>query len=266
MAGSEEERLNRREEREEADSAFSAGSYEAAVEPLKASALRGNAYSQLYLGEMYAEGKGVVQDSKEALAWYMMADTQGGLADAQYRLGVTCEVGALGVTQNYQVAAKWYRYAAEQGFPLAQFKLGGLYDFGRGVPQDYEEAVRWYRLAAEQGLALAQFNLGCMCEEGKGVSQNLHESMKWHRLAAEQCHASAQFMLAVKYRFGAGIEQDYVQSHMWANLAAANRNTSSEGQSTAIELRDAVAQEMTPDQIAEAQRLAREFSAQHPDE
>lgn len=255
--------MNRREEQEEADSAFSAGSYEAAVEPLKASALKGNVYAQLYLGNMYAEGNGVVQDSKEALTWYMMADTQGGLADAQYRLGVICEIGDLGVTQNYQVAAKWYRHAAAQGFALAQFKLGGLYDFGRGVPQDYEEAVRWYRLAAEQGLALAQFNLGCMYEEEKGVSRNLHESVKWHRLAAEQCYAPAQFMLAVKYRF---VEQNYVQAHMWANLAVANRNTNSEGQSTAIELRDAVAQEMTPDQIAEAQRLAREFSAQHPDD
>ena len=255
--------MNRKEQQEEADSAFFAGSYEAAVEPLKASAMKGNAYAQLYLGEMYAEGKGVVQDSKEALAWYMMADTQGGLADAQYRLGVICEVGDLGVTQNHQFAAKWYRHAADQGFALAQFKLGGLYDFGRGVPQDYEEAVRWYRSAAEYGLALAQFNLGCMYEEGKGVPLNLHESLKWHRLAAEQCHASAQFMLAVKYRF---VEKNCVQAHMWANLAAANRNATSEGRSTAIELRDSVAQEMTSDQIAEAQRLAREFSAQHPGE
>ncbi len=258
--------MNRREEQEEADSAFSADSYEAAAESLKAYALRGNAYAQLYLGHMYAQGKGVAQDSKQALSWYMMADTQGGLADAQYRLGVICEVGELGVTQSYHVAAKWYRHAADQAFALAQFKLGGLYDFGRGVPQDYEEAVRLYRLAAEQGLASAQFNLGCMCEEGKGVYQNLHESVKWYRMAAEQCHASAQFILAVKYRFGAGIEQDYVQAHMWANLAAANRNTNSEGQITAIELRDAVAQQMTPDQIVQAQRLAGIFVAQHSDE
>jgi len=258
--------VNRKEEQEEAYSAFSAGSYKEAVDPLKVFALRGNAYAQLYLGHMYAEGHGVAQDSKEALAWYMLADTQGGLADAQYRLGVICEVGDLGVTQNYQVAAKWYRHAAEQGFALAQFKLGGLYDFGRGVPQDYEEAVRWYRLAAEQGLALAQFNLGCMYEEGKGVSQNLHESVKWHRLAAEQGHASAQFMLAVKYRLGAGLGQDYVQAHMWANLAATNRNANSEDQSTAIELRDIAAQEMTHGQIAEAQRLAREYADRHPDE
>jgi TPR repeat protein len=254
--------VNRREEKEEADRAFAAGSYEAAVESLKAVALKGNAYAQLYLGEMYAEGKGVAQDSKEALAWYMMADTQGGLADAQYRLGVICEIGDLGVTQNYKVAAEWYRHAAEQGFALAQFKLGGLYDFGRGVPQDYEEAVRWYRLAAEQGLALAQFNLGCMYEDGDGVIRDLHESMKWHQLAAEQCYASAQFMLAAKYKF---VVRNYVLAHMWASLAAANRDTNSEGQSAAIALRDAVAQEMSADQIAEAQRLAREFSAQHPD-
>lgn len=258
--------MNRKEEQEEANSAFSTGSYEAAIEPLTALALRGNAYAQLYLGHMYGEGEGVEQDNKEALTWYMMADAQGGLADAQYRLGVICEVGDLGVSQDFQVAAKWYRHAAEQGFALAQFKLGGLYDFGRGVPQDYEEAVRWYRLAAEQGLALAQFNLGCMYEEGKGIPTNLQEAVKWHRLAAEQGNASAQFMLAVKYRFGAGVGQDHVQAHMWANLAAANRNTNSEGQSTAIELRDAVVHEMTPEQIAEAQRLAREFSAQHSDE
>lgn len=258
--------MNRQEEKEEADGAFSTESYEAAVEPLKALALQGNAYAQLYLGHMFSQGKGVEQDNKEALTWYMMADTQGGLADAQYRLGVICEVGEMGVSQNFQVAAKWYRHAAEQGFALAQFKLGDLHDFGRGVPQDYEEAVRWYRLAAEQGLALAQFNLGCMYEEGKGVSQNLQEAVKWHRLAAEQGHASAQFMLGVKYRFGAGVLQDYVQAHIWANLAAANQNANSEGQNTAIELRDAVACEMTPDQIAEAQKLAREYSAQYLDE
>lgn len=259
--------MNRQEEKEEADSAMiSSGDYEAAVEPLKVLALQGHAYAQLYLGHMYGEGKGVEQDNKEALAWYMMSDTQGGLADAQYRLGVICEVGELGVSHNFQVAAKWYRHAAEQGFALAQFKLGGLYDFGRGVPQDFEEAVKWYRLAAEQGLALAQFNLGCMCEEGQGVPHNLQEAVKWHRLAAEQGHASAQFMLAVKYRFGAGVLQNYVQAYMWAHLAGANRYTNSEGQNTAIEVRDAVAREMTADQIAGAQKLSRECSAHNSDE
>jgi len=35
-----------------------------------------------------------------------------------------------------------------------------MYDRGQGVPKDYKEAVKWYRLAAEQGVPKAQFSLG----------------------------------------------------------------------------------------------------------
>lgn len=258
--------MNRQEEREEADNAFLKGSYEAAAEPLKDLALRGNAYAQLYLGQMYADGNGVEQDNTQALAWYMMADTHGGLAEAQYRLGVISEYGQLGVSKDVQIAAKWYRHAAEQGFVLAQFKLGSLYDDGHGVPQDYEEATKWYRLAAEQGLSGAQHYLGTMYDDGKGIPNNPQEALKWFRLAAEQGHPSAQWMLALKCKFGVGVSLDYVQAHMWANLAAANSMMNSEGISAAVELRDSVALAMTPAQIAQAQRLAREYSALHPDD
>ena len=47
----------------------------------------------------------------------------------------------------------WYRFAAERGQGLAQFKLGVMYDNGEGVPEDDKQAVKWYRLAAEQGQA-----------------------------------------------------------------------------------------------------------------
>ena len=61
-----------------------------------------------------------------------------------------------GVSQDYEVAIKWYRLAAEQGLADAQFHLGDMYFNGRGVPQDYEAAEKWYRLAAKQGNFLAQ--------------------------------------------------------------------------------------------------------------
>ena len=145
---------------------------------------------------------------------------------------------------------------------MAQFKLGGLYEYGHGVPQDFEEAVRWYRLAAEQGLAFAQVNLGLMYEGGRGVPLDLQEAAKWHRLAAEQGRPTAQFMLAVKYRYGSGVPQDFVQAHKWANLAAANTDNK-EDQTAAMGLRDEVASQMTTEQIAEAQQLAREQAARN---
>jgi TPR repeat protein len=80
---------------------------------------------------------------------------------------------------------------------------------------------------------------------------------EWQPLS-EQGNAEAQFSLGFMYRRGDGVPQDYVQAHMWYNLAAA------QGLEVACENRDIVAFMMTPSQIEEAQRLAREWLAAHP--
>ena len=60
------------------------------------------------------------------------------------------------------------------------------------------------------------------------------------------------------YTVGQGVPQDYVQAHMWFNLAAA-RSSPGEVHDRAVQLRDALAERMTTAQVAEAQRLAREW-------
>ena len=159
---------------------------------------------------------------------------------------------------DYAEAVRIFRPAAEQGNAQAQTILGYMYETGEGVPQDYAEAVRWYRLAAEQGYARAQHNLGVMYENGEGVAQDYAEAVRWYRLAAEQGYANAQINLGGMYYNGEGVPQDYVQAHMWSNLAAA------QGNANAVANRDIAASLMTPAQIAEAQRLAREWIAAHP--
>ena len=56
---------------------------------------------------------------------------------------------------------------------------------------------------------------------------------------------------------GRGVPEDYVVAHMWLNLAAAT------GHEDARRARDRVAAGMTREQIAEAQRRAREWTAAH---
>ncbi len=180
-----------------------------------------------------------------------------GLADAQYNLGLMYQNGH-GVPQDDAEAARWYRLAAEQGYADAQLNLGVMYENGLGVLQDYAEALRWYRLAAEQGLALAQANLGLMYDLGLSVLQDDAEALRWYRLAAEQGFADAQYNLGLAYNDGRGVPQDYVLAHMWFNIAAAN------GLTGAGDERDILGRSMTPQQIAEAQRLAREWIAAHP--
>ncbi len=154
---------------------------------------------------------------------------------------------------DYATALKEWRPLAEQGDASAQYNLGFMYATGKGVPQDDNEAVRWYRLAAGQGDASAQLNLGFRYAMGLGVPQDDTEAARWLRRDAEQGNASAQNNLGVMYAKGEGVPQDYVRAHMWANLATA------QGDEDAREFRDLLAQEMTPAQLAEAQRLAREW-------
>jgi TPR repeat protein len=92
---------------------------------------------------------------------------------------------------------------------------------------------------------------------GKGVAQDYAEAVKWFRKAAEQGDAFAQARLGAMYILGQGVPQDYVMAHMFLNLAAASLTDPAMQSSTAA-LRKTVAAKMTPEQIAEAQKLARE--------
>jgi uncharacterized protein len=111
----------------------------------------------------------------------------------------------------------------------------------------------WYRRAADQGLADAQYNLGILYSTGHGVPQDHAEAMKWYRLAADQDVADAQYYVGILYAKGQGVPQDYVQAYKWFELSAARGNNAS------VENRDRVAARMTPEQIAEAQKLSREW-------
>ena len=78
------------------------------------------------------------------------------------------------------------------------------------------------------------------------------------RKAADQGDANAQNNLGVMYVNGQGVSQDYVMAHMFYNVASAT------GAEDARRNRDRVAEIMTGEQVAEAQRLAREWMERHP--
>ncbi len=145
---------------------------------------------------------------------------------------------------------------AEAGDPAYQSLVGSAYSEGMGVPQNYQEAVRWMRRAAEQGYAVAQFNLGSMYSRGEGTLQDYREAVRWYRKATTQGDVDAMTNLGAIYFNGEGVPKDLIRAHMWSNLAAAAGDTHK-----GVSNRDLAASKMTPAQIAEAQRLARECLA-----
>jgi len=111
------------------------------------------------------------------------------------------------------------------------------------------------RVLAEQGDAIAQYNLGLMYDRGEGVPEDDVEAVRWHRLAAEQGYAISQYQLGYMYALGEGVPEDYVLAYMWVNLAAA------QGSENAQEIKDILEERLTREQIAEAQRMSREWLA-----
>jgi TPR repeat protein len=90
----------------------------------------------------------------------------------------------------YQLAAEWYRKAAEQKSAGqksidAELHLAALYrDGGNGFPRDMAQAAAWYTKAADQGDVGAQGTLGVLYSMGQGVPRDDVEAYFWFDLAA----------------------------------------------------------------------------------
>jgi TPR repeat protein len=151
---------------------------------------------------------------------------------------------------------------AEQGDVEAQGQLAYKYVIGEGVPKNPVLAWQWYRRAADSGDVLIQYIVGSSYlygDENLGVIMDRAEAAKWYRRAAEQGEKSVglgQRELGRLYEKGWGVPKDDVLAYMWYNLAAAKEGGAF---STAAFHRDTLAEQMTPAQIAEAQRLTREW-------
>jgi uncharacterized protein len=208
----------------------------------------------LFSGSVYG---GDLEDGRDALkrkdydtAYNLLLPlAEKGNAEAQFELGTLYRKTEEGSKE----IVKWYRLAAEQGHASSQYWLATLYFYGLGVLKDYKEALRLYRLSAEQGYSKAQLILGHKYKLGEGVLQDYKKSIKWYRLAAEQGNVTAQRFLGRMYGNGKGIEKDYALAHMWWNLAGSN------GDEKAMEYRDIIEKRMSPSQIEEAQRMARNW-------
>lgn len=150
-----------------------------------------------------------------------------GHAPSQFQVGAMYFLGRVSlagpfagqlIPKDRKEAMKWWLLAAEQGYPLAQYYLGAMYDEGEGVPRNIKEAAKWYVLAAKQGNSLAQFKVGLSLDR----PGDYNEAVKWYLLSAKQGYQPAQQNLGVKYAKGQGVPPDYGKAYMWLSIAASN--------------------------------------------
>ena len=158
-------------------------------------------------------------------------------------------------SKDYPRAIISFRKAAEQGNADAQVNLGSLYAEGKGVARDYKQAVMWYQKAAAQGYTAGQISVGFMYEEGHGVSKDYKQAAYWYEKAAAQGDVIAQSTLFFLYSDGVG--KDNIEARKWAIIADSNSMPGLR------QLHEVVEQQMTREQIAEAQRRASQWMKAH---
>jgi TPR repeat protein/DNA-directed RNA polymerase subunit RPC12/RpoP len=261
---------------------------EQATEWFRKAAEQGHIRAQCMLGNQYQSGVGVPKNYKEATKWYRKAAEQGD-TEAQRNMGLQYGVGfgvqkdeaesakwyhkaaikgdisaqiALGVHYNDEHdtvnSLKWFRKAAEQGDGTAQYRLGMLYaaDYfanGELVPKDDVEATKWFRKAAEQGGEHALMEMALRYDQGLGVPKDEVEATKWFRKIAKKENSPYIYSMGCRYAKGYdGVQKDLVKAYMWFIVS------DSWGAHGHWDM-EKIAESMTKDQIAEAQKLSNQW-------
>ena len=200
------------------------------------------------VGLMSVSPAGADEDVDRAFAAARVSASAGDVV-AQFSLGAMLYHGGNDTAQ----AIEWFRKAAAQGYPSAEFQMGQLYDFGFGVAEDDREAIAWYRKAAEHGHAAGQRAVGDFYRKGRGVDADAAEAVRWYRRGADGDDLRAQYQLGQMYFTGTGVPRDYGSAYLWFSVAA-GQTPLVDNEKALIELRNIAAARITPEEEAAAAR------------
>ncbi|TQE98499.1 MAG: sel1 repeat family protein [Spiribacter salinus] len=199
--------------------AYEAERFEKAYELLKPLAEEGDAEAQYRVAQIYGRPSLGGQDFGEAKVWLERA-AKANHPNAILGLGYMYSNG-MGVEEDNNRAAEYYRDAAELGSKVARRNLGLFYKNGEGVERDYEEAAEWFRRAAQQGDARAAYELGEIYYYGRGAFElDYDQAHHWFGEAARAGNARAQYALGGLYLQGLGVASDSEVSYVWTLMAA----------------------------------------------
>lgn len=163
---------------------------------------------------------------------------------------------------DHREAADRWRQAAALDHADAAFRLGALYEEGRGVEQDHERAVRWYRRAADNGNESAWFNLGHMYASGQGVAKDAAKAVHWYGKAAHNDNVYAQYALGmIHFQGGAGLKRDLEAAWFWLTVAADNFGANA-FRDNANDVRRRAGERMTEAQRSAARQRLRAWRAE----
>lgn len=224
--------------------------YKEAFEWFEKAAAEGNARAQYHLGEMNRDGLGIPKSKLKAKEWFEKAALQGD-KESQYSFSTL-----LMNDKDFEQSLMWAEKAAIQAHPLAQYRMGNFYQYGRGTQSNISTALSWYLKSAQNGytpsyisagkiysdkhdfakafdcylkaadknLTEAYIEVGSMYYQGKGIAVDYANAVKWYQKAADKKDRNIQNRMGKMYLDGKGIGRDYVKAMSLFKEAASQQH------------------------------------------
>jgi TPR repeat protein len=166
----------------------------AAFERVDSASRRGDDDATALLGWFYDSGRHVPRDYARAAELYRRVVRDN--VSVQWRLGVMHDLGQ-GVPENPAEAVRLFRQAAAEDDANANASLAAMYYNGRGVRQDYQLAMRHSRRAAELGSGAGFLGVGMLYHFGLGVARSPGEAAAWYLAAHAMRDSRARELIAM---------------------------------------------------------------------
>lgn len=124
---------------------------------------------------------------------------------------------------------------AEQGNPEAQYKVGEMYELGKGVTKNLETAQVWYEKSAQKNHKKAKYKLMFLKIQANGLDAASKAELGVLRQEAAAGKADAQYFLGKMYATGVGVPKSLNNAITWLNKAAFNGIPEAEHEAIAAE-------------------------------
>lgn len=174
------------------------------------------AYSNLKLNNLEHGLKAYKEKSfPEAVSYFRKAASEGA-PYAQFMLG-ECYFNGYGVDKNPLEAYKWYCQAEKNNCDEARERIVDFIIDPDNLIMDKSEAIEICGREAENGYKNAQYKLGLLFSQ---LSEQ-EFAFKWFKYAAEQGHPDAQYKLGDCYENAKGVGKDFTEAYYWYQEAAA---------------------------------------------
>lgn len=230
--------------------------YEKAIEYDHTPALMG-------LARLTRDGAGIERDLDQAKSLFLTAAQTGEKETAQgYFEAAVIALGQLGSVDAERrssvrdEALQWLEQAARSEVHQALEWLSDIYmRGGYGIEPDPARAVTYYEKLGQMGDAQAFFELGqmyersAMNEDGSLDAASLARAFEFYRQAAGQGHYQSMWGLGRMHATGKGAPYSLPNAYMWFDIA------SDVGGQEMINLRDAVAREMSRSELDRAIKI-----------